>query len=80
MEEINSLCHSTWDCKYHIVWIPKYRRKVMFVSIRKHLGAIFRELARQKESHIVEGHIAIDHVHMCICVSQFRRNMQLPKW
>ena len=68
MEDINSLCHSSWDCKYHIVWIPKYRRKVMFVNIRNHLGEIFRELARQKESHIVEGHIALDHVHMCISI------------
>jgi len=68
MEDMNSLCHSSWDCKYHIVWIPKYRRKANFVSIRKHLGEIFRELARQKESQIVEGHIAVDHVHMCISI------------
>ena len=49
MEDTNSLCHSSWDCKYHIVWIPKYRRKVMFGNIRKYLGEIFHELARQKE-------------------------------
>ena len=70
MEDMSSLCHSSWDCKYHIVWIPKYRRKAMFVNIRRHLGKIFRELANQKESHIVEGHIVIDdnHVHMCISI------------
>ena len=68
MKDMNSLCHSRWDCKYHIVWIPKYRRKAMFGNIRKHLGEIFRELARQKECHILEGHIAIDHVHMCISI------------
>ena len=68
MEDMNSLCHSTWDCKYHIVWIPKYRRKAMFSNIRKYLGEVFRELAKQKESHIEEGHIAVDHVHMCISI------------
>ncbi|MCL1940729.1 MAG: IS200/IS605 family transposase [Synergistaceae bacterium] len=68
MEDMRSLCHSSWDCKYHIVWIPKYRRKVMFVNIRKHLGEIFRELAKQKERHIEEGYIAMDHVHMCISI------------
>ena len=68
MEDMQSLCHSSWDCKYHIVWIPKYRRKVMFYNIRKHLGEIFRELAKQRESQIVEGHIAIDHVHMFISI------------
>ena len=68
MENTSSLCHSSWDCKYHIVWIPKYRRKVMFGNIRKHLREIFHELAKQKECHIVEGHIAVDHVHMCISI------------
>jgi len=68
MEDTSSLCHSRWDCKYHIVWIPKYRRKVMFGNIRKHLGEIFHELAKQKECRIVEGHIAVDHVHMCISI------------
>ena len=68
MEDISNLCHSSWDCKYHIVWIPKHRRKVMFGNIRKYLGEIFHELARQKECRIVEGHIAVDHVHMCISI------------
>ena len=67
-EDVNSLCHSSWDCKYHIVWIPKYRRKVMFCNIRKHLGEVFRELAKQKESYVIEGHIGLDHVHMYISI------------
>ena len=68
MEDRKSLCHSAWDCKYHIVWIPKYRRKAMFGSIRKHLGEIFHDLARQKESEILEGHVAVDHVHIYISI------------
>ena len=61
-----SLSHSKWDCKYHVVFIPKYRRKAMFEKIRQHLGVVFHELARQKECRIVEGHLLRDHVHMCI--------------
>ena len=68
MEDARSLCHSSWDCKYHIVWIPKYRRKAMFGNIRKYLIEIIRELAKQKESHIEAGHIAVDHVHVCISI------------
>jgi putative transposase len=63
-----SLSHSKWDCKYHVVFVPKYRRKALFGEIRKHLGPIFHELARQKECHIVEGHLMVDHVHMCIAI------------
>lgn len=61
-----SLSHSRWDCKYHIVFIPKGRKKVLYGKIRKFLGPVFRELARQKESEIVEGHMVQDHVHMLI--------------
>lgn len=61
-----SLSHSKWDCKYHVVFVPKYRRKSMFKEIRQFLGPIFHELARQKECRIVEGHLLPDHVHMCI--------------
>ena len=62
----NSLAHSKWNCKYHVVFIPKKRRKALFYEQRKLLGEIFRELARQKECKIVEGHMKPDHVHMCI--------------
>ncbi|MEJ7712297.1 MAG: IS200/IS605 family transposase [Pyrinomonadaceae bacterium] len=63
-----SMSHSKWDCKYHIVFVPKRRRKAVFGNIRKHLGAIFHELARQKERQIIEGHLMSDHVHMCISI------------
>jgi len=61
-----SLSHSKWDCKYHVVFVPKFRRKTMFPEIRQYLGPVFHELARQKECRIVEGHLLPDHVHMCI--------------
>ena len=59
---------AVWDCKYHVVWIPKYRKKVLYEQLRKHLGQVFRELAKQKESSIVEGHLMVDHVHMLISI------------
>jgi len=62
------MSHSKWDCKYHIVFIPKRRRKAVFGNLRKHLGAIFHELARQKECTIIEGHLMPDHVHICISI------------
>ena len=63
-----SLSHSKWDCKYHVVFVPKYRRKVMFGQLRPKLGSIFHELARQKSCQILEGHLMPDHVHMCIAI------------
>ena len=68
MKDYQSLSHTKWECKYHIVFIPKRRRKTVFGAIRKHLGGLFHELARQKESAIVEGHILSDHVHMCMSI------------
>ena len=61
-----SLAHSRWECKYHVVFIPKYRRKAIYGEIRASLGGIFHELARQKECRIVEGHLLSDHVHICL--------------
>src|SRR3990167_10596295 len=61
-----SLSHSKWDCKYHLVFVPKCRRKSLYGRIRSSLGPIFHALARQKESTIVEGHVMPDHVHMMI--------------
>lgn len=63
-----SLSHSKWDCKYHVVFVPKRRRRVLFVRLRRQLGPIFRALAQQKECQIVEGHLMPDHVHMCIAI------------
>jgi len=65
-ETYQSLAHSRWDCKYHVVFVPKRRRKALFGTIRKRLGPIFHELARQKECRIVQGHLLADHVHMCL--------------
>lgn len=61
-----SLCHSKWDCKYHLVFVPKGRKKKLYGKIRKFLGPVFHELARQRSSTIVEGHMVQDHVHMLI--------------
>ena len=63
-----SLSHSKYECKYHVVFVPKYRRKALYGEIRRKLGAIFHELARQKECQIIEGHLMPDHVHMCIVI------------
>src|SRR5579872_5327721 len=63
-----SLAHSKWDCKYHVVFVPKRRRKVIFGKIRQQLGAIFHALAKQKECQIVEGHLMPEPVHMCIAI------------
>lgn len=65
-ELYQSLSHSKWDCKYHVIFVPKYRRKVLYGEIRTFLGPVFHELARQKECRIIEGHMMRDHVHMCI--------------
>ena len=68
MREINSLSHTRWECKYHVVFIPKYRRQVLFGQIRRELGEVFHRLAGQKESRIEEGHVMSDHVHMMLSV------------
>ena len=69
MSEIyQRLAHSSWDCKYHVVIVPKRRRKVLFGQARRQLGEIFHALARQKECQILEGHRLPDHVHMCIAI------------
>ena len=68
MRRTNSLNHTRWECKYHIVFIPKYRKKVLFGQIRKEMGEVFHRLARQKESLIEEGHLMPDHVHMMISI------------
>ena len=65
-ETDQSLSHSRWDCTYHVVFILKCRRKILYGEIRKQLGVIFHKLARQKECQVIEGHLVHDHVHMCI--------------
>src|SRR5690606_28116991 len=68
MSEYESLSHSRWDCKYHIVFVPKYRKKVLYGKIRKFLGPIFHQLADQRNSRIIEGHMVQDHVHILISI------------
>jgi putative transposase len=68
MNTYESLSHTKWECKYHIVFIPKYRRKTLFGELRRHLGELFHELARQRESKIEEGHLMPDHVHILISI------------
>ena len=68
MYDIETLNHTTWDCKYDLIWIPKYRKKVLYGQLRKHLGEVFRELSLQKESRVVEGHLMPDHIHMLLSI------------
>jgi putative transposase len=68
MDDYETLSHTKWECKYHVVFIPKYRRKVRYEELRRHLGDVFRKLALQKESRIEERHLMLDHVHMMISV------------
>ena len=68
MNNYNKLNHTTYDCKYHLIWIPKYRKKVIYGNLRRYLGEVLRELALQKESNIIEGHLMGDHVHLLISI------------
>ena len=68
MSTVKSLSHSKWECKYHIIWIPKYRRKSIYKELRPYLGSIFKELASRKECEIEEGHLMSDHVHILISI------------
>jgi len=68
MDDYKSLSHTKWECKYHVVFIPKCRRKRLYGHVRKHLGEVFRELARRKESEVLEGHLMPDHVHMMLSI------------
>ena len=66
MDQYGSLNHTKWECKYHVVFIPKCRRKVLYGELRQHLGTVFRTLAQQKECQVEEGHLMPDHVHMLL--------------
>jgi putative transposase len=68
MKDEQSLRHTRWECKYHVVWIPKYRRKTLYGQLRKYLGEVMRKLAIQRESMIIEGHLMPDHIHMLISI------------
>jgi putative transposase len=68
MHVYETLKHTTWECKYHVVFIPKYRRKSLYGQLRRDLGPVLRDLANQRESDVIEGHWMIDHVPMLISV------------
>jgi len=68
MDEFESLSHSKWEFKYHVVFIPKCRRKTLYGQLKRHLGEVLRKLAQQKESEILERHLMPDHVHMLISI------------
>ena len=68
MHAYESLKHTTWECKYHVVFIPKCRRKALYAQLRREMGSVFRDLAQQKECKVEEGHLMPDHVHMLLSV------------
>jgi putative transposase len=68
MNSEQSLSHTKWECKYHVVWIPKCRKKVLYGKLREHLGTLLKDLARQQGCEILEGHLLPDHVHFLISI------------
>ena len=68
MNDVDSLSHTKWECKYHIVYIPKYRKKALYGALRQQLGEVLKPLAMQRESRIEEGHLMRDHVHMLVSI------------
>jgi putative transposase len=68
VNDVESLSHTKWECKYHIVFIPKYRKKTLYGALRQQLGDLLRQLAMQRESRIEEGHLMHDHVHMLVSI------------
>ena len=68
MDQLESLSHSVWECKYHVAFIPKCRRRVLYEGLRQHLGEVLRRLAEQQESRVLEGHLMPDHVHMLLSI------------
>ena len=69
MNNDQSLNHTKWECKYHLTWIPKYRKKELYGDLRKYLGEVFRELALRRECEILEGHLQPGHAHMLISIT-----------
>ncbi|MCP4550632.1 MAG: IS200/IS605 family transposase [Bacteroidetes bacterium] len=68
MHEWKSLSHVRWDCKYHIVIVPKYRQRVLYGKTKQKIGEILRDLCRHRGVNILEGHAMSDHVHMCLSI------------
>ena len=76
MNDVESLSHTKWECKYHIVYIPKYRKKALYGALRQQLGEVLKQLAMQRESRI-EGHLMRDHVHMLVSI---RLSIRYRRW
>ena len=68
MNDAESLKHTKWECKYHIIFIPKCRRKVLYGTLRRHLGNVLKELVQRKECRVEEGHLMSDHIHMLLSI------------
>ena len=68
MHEWQSLSHVRWECKYHVVIVPKYRRRVIYGRLKRQIGGILRELCRQKGVELLEGHSMADHIHLCLSI------------
>ena len=68
MDNEQSLSHTKWECKYHLTWIPKYRKKELYGDLRRYLGDVFKDLAQRRECEILEGHLMADHAHMLISI------------
>ena len=68
MHDWQSLSHVRWDCKYHVVIIPKYRKRKLYGKVRKRVGEVLREVCRQRGIGVVEGHVMPDHIHMCLSI------------
>ena len=68
MHEWESLSHVRWDCKYHVVIVPKYRKRAIYGKVKRQMGEILRELCRQRGVELLEGHLMPDHIHMCLRV------------
>jgi putative transposase len=68
MQHRASLAHTRWECKYHVVFVPKYRRKVLYGQVRRDVGRILRRLCEQRRIELIEGHAMPDHVHLCLSI------------
>ena len=68
MHDWQSLSHVRWDCKYHIVIIPKYRKRKLYGQLRKRVGEVIRDLCRQRGIEMLEGHLMPEHIHMCLSI------------
>ena len=62
------LAHTVWECKYHIIWVPKNRRKILYGKLRKEVGTIIRKLCEYKGVEVIEGKACIDHLHVCLAI------------